>query len=135
MKITPLTDICCVIGFFTAIVFLSLASCGNKSDSEIGLTLDLIFPETISEIQKTDLLRKIEIYRFKFLGTFGEHPPVEVERKKYSQYVFWNIPYDERIEVLVDVLDMDRHPLCHGKNVFSYLSGKKDRVFIVLNCT
>ena len=124
--------------FFTVVVSLSLVFCGNKkeekSGGEAGLTLDLIFEELVSDVRKKELLPKIETYQFEFYGKFGVYNPDPVLRKKYRRYVFTNIPYDERLEVSVRALDINGDKLCHGKNVFSYRSGKNDRVFVILHC-
>ena len=116
------------------------SACGEREHASKvlprkGLTLDIVFPETLSQSAMEDLRQKIEIYRFYFSGSFPERPPVDIEPKKYAQYVFSDIPYDERLRIFIEVLSLNRHIVyCQGELTVNYHEGKEDRVLIPLRC-
>lgn len=128
-----------------AMVLLLCSACSDdesspQSSSEIleapyGLTLNIIFPETLRADETEALRRQIEFYRFYFSGNFGELDPIDVEWKRYDPFIFSDIPYDERLRIVVQALSLNRHiVLCEGEQTVNYYAEKRDEIIIVLRC-
>lgn len=116
-------------------VLLMSMSCGTDKESNQGLILSVELPSHLLDKDKNHLLSQIEFYRFQFKGSFPEKDPIYIERKKFKQYTFSNIPFDERLYVRVDAVSLNQQTTyCTGEATVSYHKSNHERIVIPLRC-
>lgn len=128
----------------TSILMLILLwmGCGDgktEKQTETRVLLTVAFPEHLTEQQREGLKEKIAIYCFQYSGSFPErgHQPErdDVDAKKFQQYAFLDLPFDEHLKITVSAFDATHQVrFCRGEAEISYFEGKQDRVQIRLDC-
>jgi len=121
------------------LLMFSLTSCGNGErmtpTAEPKLMLDVSFPVNMTSSRMQKLKEDIEVYRFEFSGGFGSLPPVDIERKKYSQYAFSNVPFDSRLHIKLQALSLDKFRVyCTGEKTVNYNEDSNQTVLIEMRC-
>lgn len=124
------------------ILMLFWMGCGEgktEKPMQTEVLLTLAFPEHLTESQKESLKEKIVIYCFQYYGSFPErgHQPErdDVDAKRFQQYSFSDLPFDEHLKIVVNAFDTTHQiRFCRGETEISYFEGKQDRVQIRLDC-
>ena len=126
----------------SVLLLISMMSGCGKGDKEesisgtlAGLNIHIEFPKNI-EISKLEQFKKeVELYRVTFSGENLQPKTYEVERKRFNQFTFSDVPFHPRLYIQIEALSLNRlvH-YCSGEMIASYISNKKGEVIIPLRC-
>lgn len=120
---------------FLIVLLFWMMACGGEEQKDGGVVLDVELPSHLTQVEKENMLKNIEFYRFQFSGNFSEMQPIYIERKKFKQYTFSNIPFDDRLHIRVDAVSLNQQVVyCTGDVTVQYYKGKKDRIVIPVRC-
>lgn len=125
------------------IILMMGISCGKEGDTpskvvdalKTELKIDIEFPNTISIGKLDDIRRNIEVYRLIFSGKSFQPKIYEIERKKISQFSFFDIPPDDRLSIVIEALGLNRKiKYCTGEMIIRYVPEKNDHLVLPMRC-